>query len=80
MTARETLSIGLELSRSAPGQWMAIDDLVGQHGEGETPEAAVRDLMRTLRASHALLRERRGHLGATLSRQLSALEGFFSLA
>lgn len=68
------MTVELEVSRSESGQWVAVDHLVGEYGEGATCEAAVRDLIGTLYESRELLRERRGNLGANLSRQLAALE------
>ncbi len=80
MATGAAVVIGLELSRSASGQWLAVDNLVGEYGEGETPGRAVDDLMRSLRESHALLKERRNYLSPALSCQLTALEGFFNSA
>ena len=73
----KTPSVPLELSRPAPGKWLALDHLVGQDGEGGTPEDAMRDLVASLRESCDLLRARRRHLSPALSRQLAALEDFF---
>lgn len=68
------LSIELELSCTESGQWVAIDHLVGQYGEGATCDEAVRDLIATLYESRELLRERKPHLSAHLAQQLAVLE------
>lgn len=70
----EPVSIELELSCSETGQWVAIDHLVGEYGEGATCEEAVRDLIGTLYESRELLRERREHLSELLTQQLAVLE------
>ena len=77
---RETMSIGLELSCLASGQWVATDDLVGEYGEGSTPERAVRDLVSSLYESRELLSERRNYLSEHLAQQLTALETVLPLA
>ena len=68
------VSIELELSCSESGQWVAIDHLVGEYGEGVTCEEAVRDLIGTLYESRELLRERRAQLSDHLAQQLAVLE------
>ncbi|MXY88214.1 MAG: hypothetical protein F4Y92_05105 [Dehalococcoidia bacterium] len=68
------VSIELELACSESGQWVAIDHLVGEYGEGATCEEAVRDLIGTLYESRELLRERREHLSEHLVQQLAVLE------
>ncbi len=68
------VSIELELSCSESGQWVAIDHLVGEYGEGVTCEEAVRDLIGTLYESRELLSERREYLSEDLAHQLTVLE------
>ena len=68
------MTVELEVSCSESGQWVAVDHLVGEYGEGLTCEEAVRDLIGTLEESRELLRERREHLSDNLARQLAALE------
>lgn len=68
------VAIELELSCSESGQWVAVDHLVGEYGEGLTCEEAVRDLIGTLYESRELLRERRENLSENLARQLAVLE------
>ena len=68
------VSIELELSCSESGQWVAIDHVVGEYGEGVTCEEAVRDLIGTLYESRELLRERREYLSEDLAHQLTVLE------
>ena len=68
------LSIELELSCTESGQWVAIDHLVGQYGEGATCDEAVRDLIATLYESRELLRERNDHLSEQMAHQLAVLE------
>ena len=70
----EPVAIELELSCSEAGQWVAVDHLVGEYGEGATCEEAVRDLIGTLYESRELLRERREHLSEHLAQQLAVLE------
>ena len=70
----EPVAIELELSCSESGQWVAIDHLVGEYGEGATCEEAVRDLIGTLYESRELLRQRREHLSDHLAQQLGVLE------
>ena len=66
--------IELELSCTEPGEWVAIDHLVGHYGEGATCDEAVSDLIRTLYESRELLRERRAQLSDHLAQQLAGLE------
>ena len=63
--------VGLTFMES--GQWAAIDNLVGEYGEGDTCAAAVHDLIVTLFESRDLLLERRDHLTLPLTRQLNTL-------
>ncbi len=69
--------IELELSCTEPGEWVAIDHLVGHYGEGATCDEAVSDLLGSLYESRDLLRERRENLGAHLERKLAELETVF---
>ncbi len=68
------VAIELELSCSESGQWVAIDHLVGEYGEGATCEEAVRDLIGTLFESRELLRQRRSQLSEHLAHQLAVLD------
>ncbi len=72
--AMEVTELVLGLSRAESGQWVAIDRLVGQYGEGATCAEAVQDLVVTLRESRDLLRERREQLSKVMARQLAVLE------
>ena len=57
------------------GVWTAVDNIVGEYGEGATPAQAVHDLMVTLFEARDLLKGHRDDLQAVLKRELQYLEG-----
>ena len=70
--ADSDFQIGLTLMET--GQWLAVDSLVGDYGEGDTCADAVRDLVVSLFEDRDLLRERKDALAEPLAQQLGILE------
>ena len=56
------------------GQWMAVDDQVGYHGEGDTCAEAVHDLVISLFDNRDVLREHQTELAPRLERELVILD------
>ena len=71
LLADSDLLIGLTLMET--GQWVAIDNLVGEYGEGQTCAAAVQDLIVSLFESRDRLEQRQRDLHPRLTKQLDAL-------
>ncbi len=67
-------SVPLLMSQSAEGYWVALDQLVGEFGEGPTHEEAVRDLFGTLFELRDQLRVRRFELNEAMAEKLAVLE------
>ena len=66
--------VPLLMSQSAEGYWVALDQLVGEFGEGPTHEEAVRDLFGTLFELRDQLRVRRFELNEAMAEKLAVLE------
>ncbi len=62
------------LTQSPDAGWIADEPTTGQFGSGATPDAAMADLMKTLRGYAATLRSRQASLALHLREQLEWLE------
>ena len=72
LLAGSDLQIGLTLQES--GQWVAVDGLVGDYGEGDTCADAVRDLVVSLFEHRDTLDKHRDSLHPVLLGELERLE------
>lgn len=72
LLSESDLTVGLTFSET--GQWVAIDSLIGQYGEGDTCAEAVRDLVESLFEDREFLRERKDRLMPWLAADLDTLE------
>ena len=62
------------LAQTELGEWMAVDNLTGEYGEGANCADAVRDLIMTLYEARDLLRDHPGELSSSLAQELDVLE------
>ena len=58
-------------------QWVAVEQVTGTFGEGDSPDAAVDDLRQSLSQLRSELRAHADDLSPRLLYQLAALEGAF---
>ena len=72
LLAGSDLQVGLTLQES--GQWVAVDGLVGDYGEGETCADAVQDLVVSLFEHRDILNKHRNNLHPVLLGELERLE------
>ena len=66
------LLVGLTFMET--GRWLAVDNLVGEYGEGETCAAAVQALIVSLFEDRELLREHEDELAEPLKYELRRLD------
>lgn len=70
--AGSDLRVGLTFAET--GQWVAVDDVAGEYGEGDTCAEAVQDLIVSLFEIRDVLRERHDRLSRHLVLKLQKLE------